>query len=86
MYKNVAGFRLKDCSYNDNKFMVEGVIHFTSGKTRNTTYVFNEAFVDAGNITLRGLNEKLGADKHFYIAGRAENKTFITESIRVTKD
>lgn len=86
MYGNVAGFRLKDCSYADNKFMVEGVIHFASGKTRNTTYTFTEAFVDSGKITLRGLNEKLGTEKHFYIAGRTENKTFITESLKVTKD
>ena len=86
MYGNVAGFRLKDCSYADNKFMVEGVIHFASGKTRNTTYTFTEAFVDSDKITLRGLNEKLGTEKHFYIAGHTENKTFITESLKVTKD
>ena len=86
MYKNVASFKLTDCTYADNKFMVEGVINFKSGKTRNTTYTFNEAFVKADKITLRGLNEKLGIDKHFYIAGRAENKTFITESIKITKD
>ena len=86
MYGNVAGFRLKGCSCNDNKLMVDGVIHFTSGKTRNTTYIFNEAFIDSGKVTLRGLNEKLGTEKHFYIAGRTENKTFITESLKVTKD
>jgi hypothetical protein len=86
MYGNVAGFRLKDCSYADKKFMVEGVIHFTSGNTRNTTYTFNEAFVKADNITLRGLNEKLGMDRHFYITGRTENRTFITESLNVTKN
>lgn len=85
MYGNVAGFRLKNCSCTDNKFMVEGVIHFTSGNTRNTTYTFNEAFVAADKITLRGLNEKLGTDKQFYITGYTENKTFITESLKVTK-
>ena len=85
MYGNVAGFRLKDCSYADNKFMVEGVIHFASGKTRNTTYTFNEAFIDANKVTLRGLNEKLGADKQFYITGYSENKTFITESFKTAK-
>jgi hypothetical protein len=86
MYGNVAGFRLKECSYSDNKFMVEGVVHFTSGNTRKLTYTFNEAFVKDGKVTLRGLNEKLGADKHFYLAGYTENKTFITESLKITKD
>ena len=85
MYGNVAGFRLKDCSCTDNKFMVEGVIHFTSGNTRKTTYTFNEAFIEADKITLRGLNEKLGMDKQFYITGYTEDKTFITESLKVTK-
>ena len=86
MYGNVAGFRLKDCAYTDNKFMVEGVIHFTSGNTRNTTYTFNEAFSEADKVTLRGLNEKLGDDKHFYITGHSENKTFITESFKTAKN
>ena len=86
MYGNVAGFRLKDCSYSDNKFMVEGVIHFASGKARNTTYTFTEAFVDTNKVTLRGLNEKLGTEKHFYITGHTDNKTFITEALKVTKD
>lgn len=85
MYSNVAGFRLKDCSYTDSKLMIEGVIHFTSGNTRNTTYTFNEAFAEAGKVTLRGLNEKLGLDKQFHITGRTENKTFITESLKITK-
>ncbi len=86
MYSNVAGFRIKDCSFADNKFMVEGVIHFTSGKTRKTTYTFNEAFVKADKVTLRGLNEKLGADKHFYVTGHANDKIFFTEALKVTKD
>lgn len=85
MYGNVAGFRLKDCAYEDNKFMVEGVIHFTSGNTRKTTYTFNEALVEANKITLQGLNEKLGMDKQFSITGYAEDKTFITESFKVVK-
>jgi hypothetical protein len=86
LYGNVAGFRLKDCSYSDNKFMVEGVIHFTSGNTRKTTYTFNEALVEADKITLRGLNEKLGNDKQFFITGYTENKTFITESFKTAKN
>jgi hypothetical protein len=86
LYGNVAGFRLKDCSYTNNKFMVEGVIHFTSGNTRKTTYTFNEALVEADKITLHGLNEKLGNDKQFFITGYTENKTFITESFKTAKN
>ena len=86
MYGNVAGFRLKECSYEDKKFMVEGIIHFTSGNTRKTTYTFNEALVETDKVTLRGLNEKLGNDKQFFITGYTENKTFITESFKIAKN
>lgn len=86
MYGNVAGFRLKECAYEDGKFIVEGVIHFTSGNMRNTTYTFNEALVEPDKLTLRGLNEKLGSDKQFFIVGRTENKTLITESFKVAKN
>jgi len=86
LYGNVAGFRLKDCTYEDKKLMVEGVIHFTSGNTRKTTYTFNEALIAADKVTLRGLNEKLGNDKQFFITGYTENKTFITESFKTAKN
>jgi hypothetical protein len=86
LYSNVAGFRLKDCSYSNNKFMVEGIVHFTSGNTRKIAYTFNEALVEDGKITLRGLNEKLGSDKQFFIVGRTENKTLITEAFKIAKN
>lgn len=83
-YGNVAGFRLKNCSYADNKFLVEGTIHFTSGNRRNTTYTFTEAFIEANKVILTGLNEKLGADKRFTMVGFIEptTKTLITESFK----
>jgi hypothetical protein len=86
LYSNVAGFRLKECSYSNNKFMVEGVVHFTSGNTRKLAYTFNEALIEGNKVTLRGLNEKLGLDKQFFITGRTENKTLITESFKVAKN
>lgn len=84
-YGNVAGFRIKECICQDNKFMIEGDIHFTSGKTRKTTYVFTEAISAGSKITLRGLNEKLGLDNQFTIIGYNENKTFITESFNTVR-
>lgn len=81
-YGNVAGFRLTECAYLNNKFTVDGIIHFTSGKTRKTTYTFTEGHVDEDKIKLIGLNEKLGVDKRFTLLGRIDNtnKTLITES------
>ena len=85
-YGNVAGFRLTECSYADQKLTVDGTIFFSSGNTRKTTYTFTEAFSSKeGKINLRGLNEKLGLDKQIIMTGRRENKTFITESFKQNK-
>ena len=85
-YGNVAGFRLAECAYADNKFMVDGTIYFTSGNTRKTTYTFNESCeTSEGKISLRGLNEKLGLEKQFILTGRVDNKTLITESFKRSK-
>ena len=85
-YGNVAGFRLKECSYCDEKFAIEGTIHFTSGNTRKTTYVFTEAFTtEDGKIKLAGFNEKLGLDKQFTITGHNTDRMFIAESFKYNK-
>lgn len=87
-YANVAGFRLSDCSYLNEKLSVNGTIYFTSGATRKTTYTFSEAYnTEENKIQLHGINEKLGLDKQFTITGYTDmsNKTFITESFKCAK-
>jgi hypothetical protein len=84
-YGNVAGFRLVECSYENEKLMVDGTIYFTSGNKRNTSYVFTEAMTKDNVVSIRGLNEKLGNDKQFTITGYSDNKSFITESFKATK-
>jgi hypothetical protein len=85
-YGNVAGFRLAECVYEDDRLSVNGTIYFTSGNTRKTTYTFTEACKAGGKIKLTGLNEKLGLDKRFTLTGSTNsNKTFITESFNYIK-
>lgn len=85
-YGNVAGFRLTECAYIDNKFTVGGTIYFTSGNTRKTTYKFNESYkTEDDKINLIGLNEKLGLDRQFILTGSIDNKTLITESFKCNK-
>ena len=85
-YGNVAGFRLTECAYADNKLSIDGTIYFTSGNKRKTTYVFSEAMVSDNKVSIRGLNEKLGLDKQFTITGCTDDaKTFITESFNTNK-
>ena len=84
-YGNVAGFRLTECTYADNKFKIDGTIYFTSGNTRKTTYTFSESTKSDEKISLCGLNEKLGLEKQFMLTGRIDNKTLITESFKRNK-
>ena len=85
-YGNVAGFKLAECAYANNKLTVDGTIYFTSGNTRKTTYTFTESVVSTkGKVSLHGLNEKLGLDKQFVLTGRIDNKTLITESFKYNK-
>ena len=70
---------------NSNATSVNKIIDALQTKIENAEVV-DEAFVKANKITLRGLNEKLGTNKHFYVAGHTEDKTFIAESFKITKD
>ena len=81
----IAGFRLKDCQYLNEKLTINGKLLFTSGKIENTTYTCSEAFIKKDNkIVFCGLNESLGLNKYFTITGYTSNadKVFITESFK----
>lgn len=81
-YKNVAGFKLTNCTYLNEKFNVEGRVFFTSGRARNITYAFSEALLENNKVRLFGINEKLGLKNQFTITGYADknSKNFIIES------
>lgn len=86
-YANVAGFKVTNCELINESLNVDGTIVFTSGKSRNVTYRFNEAFTNdqTNTVVLKGLNEKLGSEKAFLLTAKkdTENKTLITESFKV---
>jgi hypothetical protein len=84
-YNNVAGFKLTNSSYLDNKFTVDGTIYFTSGNRRATTYTFTEALATGNKVILVGINEKLGPSSRFTIKGNTKNNTLITESFSKTR-
>ena len=82
-HKNVAGFRLKDCSYINEEFKVDGTIHYVSGETSKTTYTFNEAFErNTNTVELLGHNKNLVESKQFKLAGYIKDKTLVTESFK----
>lgn len=81
-YKNVAGFRLTGCNYLNDTLTVTGTVFFESGCSRELSYKFTSAAVKNDQIAFKGLNEKLGQQKNFFLVGKADNKVFIAESFR----
>ena len=85
-YKNVAGFKLADCSYLNEELKINGKVFFESGNVRDITYTFTEATTEGENTVLHGLNEKLGADKAFKLVGKTDdNKVFMAEAFTQNK-
>lgn len=76
VYENVASFKTSNCKVVDKKFVIEGVINFNSGNTKNTSFSF-----EAVNNNLTGINEDLAESKAFTLNYKVEDKTLITESL-----
>ena len=85
-YQNVAGFRVTECTYLGESLNVNGKVFFESGNCRDVSYKFTSAAVKQDKIAFKGLNEKLGKGKDFYLVGKADNKVFIAESFRQAKN
>lgn len=82
IYENVDSYKTSKVTQTDNKIKVEGVIKFTSGASKNTTFLF-----EAKDVTKSGVVRFIGENvnitkgvKAFTIKGNVNNKKFITES------
>lgn len=83
LYENVSSYKITNTKDNGNTLVVEGLITFNSGKTRPTTFVFEEATeTKTGRIVLEGINNTFSKDKAFKLRGKLVNGKFISESLR----
>lgn len=84
VYDNVASFKTNSVkSLADNKLVVEGVIKFTSGKKKQTSFIFEAKEVKKNNkLTFSGLNEQIcRGKKSFTLNGKLDGNRFISESL-----
>lgn len=80
VYSNVDSFEATNCDVKENnKFIVEGVVKFNSGKTRPVSFVFNKV----NNGLLEGKANNIN-DFNLSLNYKVENKKFITESLKYT--
>ena len=84
VYDNVVSFKTNSVkSLTDNKLVVEGVIKFTSGKKKQTSFIFEAKEVKKNNkLTFSGLNEQIcRGKKSFTLNGKLDGNRFISESL-----
>lgn len=83
IYENVRGYRTTNVSKNGNKVVVEGIINFTSGKTKKTSFIFEaiKMHKNRGSVKLIGENAQITRGrKAFTVAGKVNKGKFIAES------
>jgi hypothetical protein len=76
-YENVKCFEATNCKIENKKLVVEGVISFNSGKTRKTTFEFEQVELAENKIVLNGTNQTLA--EAFVLTCGINEKTLITE-------
>lgn len=83
VYENVDNYKTTSVSESNNKIKVEGLIKFTSGKTKKTSFVFEAKTIDKdGHAKFLGENLQISrGHKSFKLSGKISDNKFIAESL-----
>ena len=82
VYSNVKSFEATGCSLDDNKLVVEGIIKFASGKTKNTTFTYETKRAIGKTLVLEGLNADFASEKAFILNCKVDTENcLIVESL-----
>lgn len=83
LYENVQSYQMTSSQEVDGKMVVEGIINFNSGKSKNTTFTFDEAKeTRTGRIVLEGINPTFFNSKAFKLKGKLNEGKLICESLK----
>ncbi len=82
VYENVNSFKTTDIKEKGNKIKLEGVIGFTSGARKKTSFIFEAKDISAkGKLRLIGENQEITRGKKaFTISGKMKGNKFMCES------
>lgn len=85
-FGNVKFFRCSNIIPRSNRFIVEGVIGFNSGRKRNTNFVFKPRKITESKVIFKGYSKELRESvKSISLVCRNRGKKCIAESLKVTK-
>lgn len=83
VYENVNSFKTSNVTFIKDKLILEGVISFTSGKSKKTNFVFGmREATKSGKVRFIGENKEIARGrKSFTVTGRVQDKKFLSESL-----
>ena len=85
-FGNVKFFRCSSIVPRNNRFIVEGVIGFNSGRKRNTNFVFKPRKITESTVIFKGYSKELKESvKSISLVCRNRGKKCIAESLKVSK-
>lgn len=85
-FGNVKFFRCSNIVPRNNRFIVEGVIGFNSGRKRNTNFVFKPRKITESTVIFKGYSKELKESvKSISLVCRNRGKKCIAESLKVSK-
>lgn len=85
-FGNVKFFRCSNIVPRNNRFIVEGVIGFNSGRKRNTNFVFKPRKITESTVIFKGYSKELKESvKSMSLVCRNRGKKCIAESLKVSK-
>ena len=85
-FGNVKFFRCSNIVPRNNRFIVEGVIGFNSGRKRNTNFVFKPRKITESKVIFKGYSKELKESvKSMSLVCRNRDKKCIAESLKVSK-
>ena len=85
-FGNIKFFRCSNIVPRNNRFIVEGVIGFNSGRKRNTIFVFKPRKITESKVIFKGYSKELKESvKSMSLVCRNRGKKCIAESLKVSK-
>ena len=83
VYDNVNGFKTSKVSLKNEQLIVEGIIKFNSGKSKNTQFIFEaKDATKTGSVRFVGENKQISRGKKaFELRGKMQGSKFIAESL-----
>lgn len=83
VYDNISSFKTSNVSLKNEQLVVEGVINFNSGKSKNTQFIFEaKDATKAGNVRFVGENKQISRGKKaFELRGKMQGSKFIAEAL-----